>query len=193
MTLKIYNQYAKYGVANYYKQYAKEYYNPHADKISEIYSKYLSEYITNELDNGKTILDIACGDGLITKIILIAYCKFQNNNTKFINKVKKQIKGCDPYFVNKYVDYTYSFEDISIGLVSDEIKYSNAICCYAFHLLDSRWYYNFFNELAEIVEESFIIITPSKKIVINHPYWVIEKEIRDNKITLIILKNIKKY
>lgn len=192
MTLKIYNKYTKYGVANYYKQFAEEYYNPHADKIIDLYLKYLSEYINSVLNNDKIILDIACGNGLITKIILKNYNQNNNLNITNKNKLKKQIKGCDPYFNNKYVNYNYSFEDIAMGLVNN-LKVSVGICCYAFHLLEPSWYYNFFLELSEIVEERIIIITPSKKIVVNHPLWIIEKEIRDDKITLIILKNIRNY
>ena len=189
MTLKIYNQYAKYGIDGYYKEFAEEYYNPHADKITDLYNRYLKDDINDVLLNGKNILDIACGDGLMNRIILAGM-----NDDKGV-VAAKQIIGCDPYFENKYVNYSYSFEDIAMGLVdsnTEEKKYTVGICCYAFHLLDKSWYYNFFNELAEIITERFIIITPSKKIVIEHPLWNVEKNIRDikTKISLIILRRI---
>lgn len=180
--LKIYNQYAKYGIHNYYSQFSDEYYNPHADKITTIYNRYLATYLNNALLAGGSILDIACGDGLITRII---------KSSTELNNINDRIKGCDPYFVNKYVNYPYSFEDIALGLTNYELKgnFKVAICCYAFHLLDNSWYYAFFNGLAELITDRFIIITPSKKISISHPKWIIEQQIRDTttKISIVIL------
>ncbi len=57
---------------------------------------------------------------------------------------------------------------------------------YAFHLMNIQWTFNFMVELANITN-TFIIITPSKKIYINHPSWCISKELRIDKVTLIIL------
>jgi SAM-dependent methyltransferase len=185
MTLKIYNQYAKYGIDGYYKEFAEEYYNPHADKITDLYNRYLKDDINQVLCCGENILDIACGDGLMKRIILAGVDDVVE---------AKQITGCDPYFDNKYVDYSYSFEDIAYGLVdlNEDLKFKVGICCYAFHLLERNWYYSFFNGLADIITERFIIITPSKKIIIEHPKWIVEKNIRDSKtkISLIILKRI---
>jgi hypothetical protein len=176
--LKIYNEYQKYGVKDYYKNYSKEYYNPHQDKIKNIYKKYLYNIVSR---NDK-IIDIACGDGLISKII-----NEFNNNDK--NNKNIMIDGSDPYFDNIYTTLKYSFEDIAKGKLNElSIKYDIAICCYAFHLIDEKWKYDFLSNMA-INTSKFIIITPSKKIKINHPLWKIVKEIRDDKITIIILDN----
>ncbi len=51
--LKIYDEYQKYGVKDYYKKYSKEYYNPHQDKIKNIYKKYLYNIVSR---NDKIIL-----------------------------------------------------------------------------------------------------------------------------------------
>ena len=127
--LEIYNQYVIHGVDKYYELYNSTYYNPHADKIKNI----INTHLLNLIKKNNKILDIACGNGLITRII--------NNNNNIII-------GCDPYFKNKYVNYNYSFEDIAKGLLN--IKVDMAICCYAFHLLNKSWYYSFLNELALI-------------------------------------------
>jgi hypothetical protein len=178
--LKIYNEYKKYGVDGYYKKYANTYFNPHENKINNI----LIDIIKNIYSNSLTILDIACGNGLVSKIInnYLLNNKLENNNII--------IEGTDPYFNNKYCNYNYSFEDIANGLISNK-KYNIGFCCYAFHLLNKSWYYQFFNELANIVDE-FIIITPSKKINIKHNLWKKIKHYRTkDKITVIILKNYK--
>ena len=166
--LKIYNEYQKHGVDGYYKVHNKDYFNPHHQKIESLYVNYLKELI----DSNTTILDIACGDGLIGRLVN------KHNNTTIID-------GTDPYFNNKYTTYNYSFEDIAMGKLQK--KYDMAICCYAFHLINPKWTFNFLNELANITN-IFIIITPSKKIAINNSSWFVFKELRIDKVTLIILK-----
>ncbi len=167
--LKIYNEYQKYGVDGYYKVHNKQYFNPHNKKIEGLYIKHLKELI----DSTTSVIDIACGDGLIAQLVN----KYNNNIL---------IDGTDPYFNNKYTTYNYSFEDIAMGKLQK--KYDMAICCYAFHLINPKWTFNFLNELANITN-TFILITPSKKITINHPSWRTFKELRADKVTLIILKN----
>lgn len=172
--LKIYNQYQEFGVNGYYEKYSSKYYNPHQEKIKNIFIKHIKPFIKDkEIYN---ILDLACGDGLISRFVLDTKC---NCN----------IEGCDPFFVNQYCHYSFSFEDIAKGKL--EKYYDLVICSYAFHLIKEEWKYDFLSNLS-IQTNCFIIITPSKKIKINHPLWKIEKEIREDKITIIILsRNIK--
>lgn len=164
----IYDQYQKYGVKNYYKQFSEQYKNPHEQKITELYIKYIKNLISSE----DIILDIACGDGLISKLVN----KYNNNYN---------VKGTDPYFKNSYCHYNCSFEDIALGNIKD--KYNIAICCYAYHLLENSWQFSFLNSLAEITD-TFIIITPSKKINIVHPRWSLVKEFREDKITILVVE-----
>ena len=172
--LKIYNEYQKYGVEKYYINCSKSYYNPHQNKITEIYKKYISKLI-KQSDN---ILDIACGDGLITKLV-----NHYNSNYNTY--------GIDPYFENKFVTYKLSFESVAKGELNNfNTYYDISICSYAFHLIDDNWIYDFLTQLS-LKTSKFIIITPSKKIKINHPLWNISDVIREDKITLIILD--KKY
>ena len=166
----IYNNYQKYGVDNYYKNYSNTYKNPHEEKIVEIYLKYITQMINEK----NKILDIACGEGLITKLIN----KYNNNYS---------VIGTDPYFTNSYCQYNYSFQDIALGKITNE--YDIAICCYAYHLLERSWQHSFLNALSEIVD-TFIILSPGKKIKFNHLKWKLVKECRENKITLLIYKRI---
>lgn len=166
----IYDQYQKYGVDDYYKQFSKKYKNPHEEKIKELYLKYIINIVQRE----HTILDIACGEGLMCKLIN----KLNDNYN---------VKGSDPYFKNKFCHFDYSFADVALGKVVD--KYDIVTCCYAYHLLDNSWHFSFLNSLAEITN-IFIIISPSKKIKINHPKWLTINECRENKITLLILQKI---
>jgi hypothetical protein len=168
--LKIYDEYKKHGVENYYKNYSSQYTNPHKDRIIKLYIKHIKPILTNK----DLIIDIACGDGLI--------CKLVNDYNHNYN-----IEGCDPYFTNKYCSSNLSFEDISQGKLTK--KYDFAICCYAFHLLNDEWKYDFLTRLATSITK-FIIITPSKKIVIKHLLWKITNELREDKITIIFLESI---
>ena len=168
--LKVYDMYQKHGVDDYYKKYSNDYYNPHQDKIKDLFIKHLQPLISRN----DTILDIACGDGLISRIVN-EYCYCNLNN----------IDGTDPFFNNMYVKMKLSFEDIAMGKLNK--KYSIVICCYAFHLIKDSWKYDFLTQLA-LVTDTFIIITPSKKISINHDNWKIIKEIREDKVSLIIIK-----
>ena len=171
--LKIYNEYQKYGVKQYYEVHSNEYYNPHEHKINSVYQKYLVKIISNN----DTILDIACGNGLIAKLI-----QKYNNNYNTI--------GIDPYFNNYYVHMKLSFEDIARGELNKINKSFNiTICSYAFHLIDQHLIYDFLSNLS-LITNKFIIITPSKKIKISHLLWKKYKEIRDDKITIIILEKI---
>jgi hypothetical protein len=165
--LKIYNQYQKYGVEDYYKKFSKTYSNPHEEKIRKIYLEHIGPLI---LTNDK-ILDIATGNGLM--------CKLVNSYNANYN-----IEGTDPYFSNEYCNMNLSFRDIAKGLLFGE--YDTAICCYAYHLIEDGLRYDFLSSLA-LSAKKFIILSPSKKININHPMWSVVKYIRIDKVTLIIL------
>lgn len=175
--LKVYDEYKKYGINEYYKNYSKDYYNPHHIQIKDIFLKHIS----NLISRNHIILDIACGDGLITRLV-----NTYNHNYN--------VEGSDPYFNNIYTNFHYSFEDIAKGCLNTDLntnkkKYDIGICCYAFHLINESWKYDFLSNLSLKVSK-FIIITPSKKIKINHPLWKIINEIRENKITIIILESL---
>jgi hypothetical protein len=166
--LRIYDEYQKYGVAEYYRRFNASYTNPHEGKIAKIVERHVSHFV----DSTDTILDIACGDGLISRL-------FPDNI----------VEGTDPFFPD-VATFAFSFEDIAMQRLQK--RYNVAICCYAFHLIDPAWKYDFLTGLA-LVTNKFIIITPSKKVVIKHPLWDIMSETRDMKITIMILQKAHNY
>lgn len=168
--LKIYNEYALHGVDEYYKKYAKDYYNPHEGKINEILDDVV---LVNYLCSYNKILDFACGDGLVSQ-------KIKSKNKNIV------VKGSDPYFNNKYCDYNFSFDDIICGKLLE--KFDVVICSYAYHLLSPNKRYDFLTQLA-IIAKIFIIISPSKKITIKHQLWDEIENKRINKISIIVIKN----
>lgn len=170
--LSVYDEYSTHGVDQYYKQFSSSYYNPHESKIIDVLNNIFNKY----LQNCNTILDFACGDGLIAKYI----------NSKNINIV---VEGSDPYFNNQYCDYNFSFDDIICGKMVNQ--FDTVICCYAYHLLDFNKRYDFLTQLSEIAKK-FIIISPSKKISVNHPLWTVLENARIDKITIIVIK-VKKF
>lgn len=170
--LKVYDEYSSYGPDQYYKQFFSSYYNPHELKILKLLDNIIYQY----LQNCETVLDFACGDGLISKYI----------NSKNIDII---VKGSDPYFNNEYCNYNFSFDDIICGKMKK--KFDIIICCYAYHLLDFKKRYDFLTQLS-FTTKKFVIISPSKKITINHPLWKVLENIRIDKITIIIVK-VKKF
>ena len=109
--LKIYNEYQKYGVEDYYKKFSKTYSNPHEERIKKVYLEHIGPLI----DSNHKILDIATGSGLM--------CKLVNSYSGNYN-----IEGTDPYFSNEYCNMNLSFRDIAKGMLTRE--YDTAICCY---------------------------------------------------------------
>lgn len=167
--MQIHTEYKKYGVDNFYKKFSNIYKNPHEDKINNIYNK----YVKNHIKKNDKILDIACGDGLMSRLI-INYN--QNNN----------VDGLDPYFSNKYIKYNMNFKDIVSGKLNN-MFYDVCICSYAFHLIPNEMVYDFLTQLS-FISSKFIIISPSKKLKFYNELWNQTKMIREDKITLIILE-----
>lgn len=170
--LSVYDEYSLHGVDQYYKQFATSYYNPHETKIINVIDDILNKYLQKTC----TLLDFACGDGLISRLI----------NIKNKNII---VKGSDPYFNNQYCNYNFSFDDIICGKMIDQ--FDIIICCYAYHLLDFNKRYDFLTQLS-LLTKKFIIISPSKKITINHPLWIILENKRIDKITVVIIE-VKKF
>ena len=169
--LKIHSEYKTYGVDNFYKNFSKIYKNPHEEKIDNIYKKYIKE----EIKKNDKILDIACGDGLISRLIL----NYNENNN---------VDGLDPYFSNQYVKYNMDFKDIVSGkLLKEKLFYDVCICSYAFHLIPNEMVYDFLTQLS-FISSKLIIISPSKKLTIYNELWFPIKLLREDKITLIILE-----
>lgn len=165
--------YEKYGVAGYYQQFHKSYANPHEDKIVEIFYKHLVTVIPDNLDI--SIVDIACGNGLVSKMI---------------SKINPAILtvGIDPYFENKYCHMKLSFDDIISGSYPEKM-FDVAFCCYAYHLINKKDIFAFLTSVS-LFAKKFVVISPSKKDIFEHPAWKITKNVRENKITVVVLEKI---
>lgn len=170
--LRVYDAYSSYGVDKYYEQFAHSYYNPHEQKIIQILDNCVKKY----LSENTTFLDFACGDGLISR-----YIKNNFNNVT--------VEGSDPYFVNEHQTYNFSFDDIIHGKATK--FFDVVICCYAYHLLDLNKRHDFLTQLS-LITNKFIIISPSKKINIDHELWDVIENIRIDKVTIIIIQ-VKKF
>jgi 2-polyprenyl-3-methyl-5-hydroxy-6-metoxy-1,4-benzoquinol methylase len=138
-------EYLRNGVEGYYK-HIKDYSNPHIEQIKELLIRNIGRI---KLDN---ILDMCCGSGEVTKILL-------NNG---IN----DIKGSDKYTQSIYTKNTeklcldLSFKDILARKLSG--NFSTIICSFALHLVDEKDLrmitYELFNHT-----ENLIIISPHKR------------------------------
>lgn len=148
--MSIHQEYAKYGVDNYYKFYGDTYQNHHYEQITKLLIKNIPLIINNK--NTK-ILDLCCGDGLVTSVL--THLNYNN------------ICGCDPYLDKKYSSstnkycYNYNFIDIINGKLDDE--FNVVICSFAMHLCDKNNLFCLISQLQYNSNmEKLIIVTPHK-------------------------------
>jgi len=144
--------YEKYGVDTYYKNHSKEYENPHKKEIIDIIKNI-------EIKHTDKILDLSCGDGLITETLL----ELGYNN----------IKGCDPYMCDIYKKktkkecYNYDFIDIINNKMTEQ--FDIVICSFALHLCDEKNLFSLINQLKYFNNiKKLYIITPHKKPNLNN-------------------------
>jgi 2-polyprenyl-3-methyl-5-hydroxy-6-metoxy-1,4-benzoquinol methylase len=167
--------YEKYGPETFYKEFKHEYYNPHAQNIHKLFVEFILPY----LSKGDKILDLACGDGLITRIL-------QNINIR-------NVEGCDPFFQDIYMKKTdcscssLSFQDISLGKFNEQ--FDVVICCFAYHLIEKSFVYHFWEAMSEITDK-FIIISPTKNMKLSHPKWKEILHIKENQVWIIVLQKM---
>ena len=148
--------YDKFGVSEYY-QSDLLYKNPHERNI-----KQLIEENHHTLDFSY-VLDLACGDGLVTKTL--QSLGYQN------------IIGADPFLYNRYENETglkclkLSFKDI---VSSDCLDYnfSSIICSFGLHLCEGSMIHSLLWKLSQC-SDNLIVISPTKFPYIGEP--VIEK------------------
>lgn len=143
--------YSELGVEQYYSSNLP-YSNPHAKEVIKLLTD--NHHLYN-LDN---VLDLSCGDGLVTKtLISLGY---------------NQITGCDPYLHDRYIAETsktclkMSFLDIvKHGL---QERYSTIISSFALHLCEKSLLPALIYRLGEVTN-TLIVISPSKHPIINLP------------------------
>jgi trans-aconitate methyltransferase len=163
--MDISNQYRQMGVHRFYEEHHKDYANPH--------KAYVEDCLTHLWDNRwKTVLDLACGDGLVTK---------------WLKNVQKDciIEGCDKYFSHRYQEetsqpcYGYSFEDIAKGLTEFKYHYDCIIMSYAIDLVPHS-YLNSFLWMISMLGDHFLVIRPNNH-VINHSSYDMLKKVKFEK------------
>lgn len=143
--------YKEFGVDNYYLN-NNSYKNPHYNYIEKI----VQYIIDNNIVDLSKCLDMSCGSGEITKILI-------NNNIKNIN-------ATDPYLCDLYNQkynfkcMNYSFKDIVNNKL--KINYSTIFCSYALHLADKSMISNISWNLS-LISKYLVIITPNNKPNIN--------------------------
>lgn len=172
--MKIRDEYNKVGIAEFYKVKSEAYMNPH--------QKLVEDCLLYHWDNKyETVLDMACGDGLVTKYL---------KNKNLISK--GNILGCDAYMYERYEKETkekclkYTFEDISKGIF-DIPKVDIIIMSYAIDLVEKTYLNTFLYGLSTI-SEKLLIIRPNKH-VIPEVYWKKESCYFNGKSKSILYKN----
>lgn len=141
MSESIRNEYAKYGVDNFYKTIGNNYVNPHEKKIV---------YLLNQLNlKGSKVLDLSAGTGLVSNNILA-----------------RQIVGSEPYLREEYIKntgnfcYDFDFDDIALGKLSEH--FDTIICSFALHLCPISKLPNVLFELS-LITDKLVILTPNKR------------------------------
>lgn len=171
MDKSIRHQYEKFGVKKFYETNGDIYINPHTTIINDSFNQ-IFEYIYHQLlckDNNIYILDFACGDGLITSLIL--------NNIKINNLQNIIINGSDPFLSQQYMKknknkfvtnvFSFGFEDIIGGDIftncENKLKYHYdlIIISFAIHLLDKKHTKYFLEKIAQHAKY-LLIISPTK-------------------------------
>lgn len=159
------NQYRKIGVDKYYEDFSFEYENPHKGNVISCLEKIYDKKWSN-------ILDLACGDGLISKWI-----KFYNQDAEII--------GCDKFMHDRYQKetgnfcYQHSFEDIANHKVSFDTHFDVIICSYAIDLVPSSYMAKLLWELSNI-SNNLLLIRPNNHLIESYE-WTLSNKIKVEK------------
>lgn len=164
MTLSIRKEYDAFGVDTYYSNHAETYHNPHA-----LFALKCIESLW--LDDFKTVLDFACGDGLVSK---------------YLSKAKniQSVVGCDKFMFERYEREThnqcfqYSFEDIANGKF-ELPKVDVIVFSYAIDLVESSYLNTLLYGLSTVAD-NLIIIRPNGHVV-DHFAWKLENSVKVEK------------
>lgn len=171
------SKYKEYGVKNFYQWHSEQYKNPH----EPIIRKSIKWIVENWEVDFSRILDMACGKGEITKILLeLGYdnidavdaytCKFYTLETG---------RKCN----------TISFENIINGDL-DGNHYTTIICSFALHLLDPSKLPTLAYKLTQICDH-LLIISPHKRPQLREDWgWELENEAVIDRVTSKLYKNI---
>lgn len=163
-------EYQKKGIKDFYTSMREPYINPHADDIIKLVQKYS--------DPSKKYLDLAAGDGVVTKALTSQGCTY--------------VQGLEPWIRDQYIANTgkncfpYNFHEIARGKLT--VKFDIIICSYALHLLELSFLPIFLYQLTHIAE-TLIILTPHKRPAIAD-FWNLTQEDKLNRTNLKIYNKI---
>ena len=154
--MKITEQYRTIGVQEYYQDPNTQatYSNPHALFIENSLRTIFCENFTE----GVTVLDLACGDGLISSIL--KECGVSD------------IEGSDKYMYERYTNetgfncYDYSFEDIADFNCTFDKHYDVIVCSYAYDIVPESYKQKLLYALSTYTD-NLILIRPNSHIVDN--------------------------
>lgn len=166
--------YDTFGVDNYYLTHQKEYVNPH------------EKFVRSCLDNlwnasWNSVLDFACGSGLITEHLL---CKYKDIN----------ILGCDKYMADVYNAnvnkkcFPYSFEDVALNKIPDFPQIDVVVISYALDLIPPSYESNFLYVLS-LYAKNLIVIRPNSKRV-EPVFWKEVKACKVEKSKAVLYKSV---
>lgn len=151
--ISIRENYIEKGVESYYSNYGNEYENPHTQDVIKCLRYFYSK------NKHKKILDLACGDGLVTKWI---------GN-------KSNVIGSDGYLHKRYTRetknkcYPYTFADICDFNNYIDNNFDLIIFSYAIDLVESSYIQQLLYRLS-LISKELLIIRPNKHLI-DSPFW----------------------
>jgi len=165
------NQYRTIGVDKYYQDHAIDYDNPHKAQVIECLKKLYSAKC-------EKVLDLACGDGLVTKWIKAHF--------------EADIIGCDKFMADRYKKETgrdckeFTFQDIANNKSNLDKDFNVVICSYAIDLVPQSYMPNLLWQLAQM-SERLLIIRPNNH-VLDNTFWEVESKAKEGKAKAVLYK-----
>jgi SAM-dependent methyltransferase len=152
------NNYSNQTVEGYYNSNSHSYINPHYGIIKENLIKFIEDCNISFI----TTLDLCCGSGEISKIL--------------VNSVNT---GCDPYLYQRYIKetnnkcYKFDFKDIANNKLIG--KFDLIVCSFALHLCNKSLLPNVLYNLS-CISDKLLVISPNKNPTIDK-YWNLSNSI----------------
>jgi SAM-dependent methyltransferase len=165
---KIRLQYERLGVKGYYAKFGATYSNPHEPQIRMLLERLIQEW---HLDLS-SVLDLACGSGEVTTIVL------EHGGT---------VTGIDPFTFEAYRARTgleaerWNFEEIADGALEGR-RFGLIVCSFALHLVEISRLPRVVFQLAQVAQ-TLLILTPHKRPNLKPEWgWLLESEILEARV-----------
>ena len=164
---KIRPEYEAHGVAGFYERFGATYKNPHEAQIKMLLERLIPEW-NLDLSN---VLDLACGSGEVSRVIL---------------KAGGEVTGVDPFTFEAYRTRTrlkaerWTFEDIANSALEGR-RFSLIACSFALHLVEVSRLPKVAFQLAQIAD-TLLILTPHKRPNLKQWGWKLEAEVLEARV-----------